>query len=476
MSDTMPHDDDLERAVLGAAMYDAQAQAEVMHLLTPDAFYGNGHRMIFQAIARLSATRQTADLLATAGALRVAGQLDDVGGPGYLAALVNDVYTTANVEHHAGRLNELASRRRLIRSAMEMIAGAQDERRRLGEVIEAAERGVSGAAGFDAGRDIRRLSDVMSKAYQDIERRQSGEDDGRFISFGYPDLDATAVGMSPGEMVLLAARPAMGKTALAAGIAAAVAGAQGRPVMLFSLEMTSESIARRLMATNAKVNGMAMQMTGAMRDGDWDKLAKAMGRMGDWPLYIDDNGEVTSQQMRAKCRRVQREAGQLGLIIVDHIGLMEPDGKAENRTQEMSRISRGIKLMAKEFDCPVLVLSQLNRQVEQRTNKRPMLSDLRESGSLEQDADKVLFVYRDAYYDPESKEGDTAEVIVAKHRDGTTGTVKLFYSKATAAFETLGFDNDPAQVDHRAAATAQARPYDFLNSPEPLTQTYGASA
>ncbi len=436
-----PSDLDAEMAVLGAAMHDAAGTHLVIELLRPEDYYQAAHATIHKAMAALASAGKPVDLVTVSNLLRSRGLLDGIGGAAYLAELSNAVHTTANIEHHAAIVSAMATRRRLLAAASRLVALAHDEGE-VASLLEQAERAVCGIGnGKRAGRSAT-LGAMLPEIYSDIERRADGDSSAEAMT-GLEGLDGILGGLAPSDMILLAARPSMGKTALALTIATNVARS-GMPVVVFSLEMSKEQLGKRILASEARINGQMMRK-GHLRDGDWERLSSATGRLAALPIWIDDSHDLSARAMRSECRRIQTEAGGIGLIVIDYIGLMEVgDGQRnENRTQEVAKLSKAVKGLAREFNAPVMALSQLNRSVESRPNKRPLLSDLRDSGALEQDADVVMFIYRDDYYNPESNEANIAEVSVAKHRNGSTGMAKLFFDKNLTSFHDQHMEGVP---------------------------------
>jgi replicative DNA helicase len=437
MFDEIPHDDEVERAVLGAALFDSEIAADIVQAVSPSDFYNPANKASFAAVTALTRRGLIADVLSVTQELRANGCLDDVGGMAYLTSVCGSVFTTANTEFFCQSLTDLANRRRLIRAA-QRIAEAAMKGGDVADLMDKAEAAVCSVGNRRQSGRSRHVSEILPEVYTAIERRYDGEEFG-VVASGLPDLDnMLGGGFRESELVIVAGRPGMGKSALCGDLTANVAGTQGKAVVIFTLEMSDRQFVQRIMAREARVNGKALQL-GHVREDQWQDLNRAMGAMNRWPLHVSDQPDTSPMRMRAECRRLAQE-GPLGMIIVDYIGLLDSDGgrDGDNRVQEVSKITRSLKRLAKEFSVPVIALSQLNRGVESRTNKRPMLSDLRESGSVEQDADKVLLLYRDEYYNPDSDAKGIAEIIIAKHRSGEVGTVKASFNKALTSFEPMG--------------------------------------
>ncbi|MBC7545713.1 MAG: replicative DNA helicase [Candidatus Sericytochromatia bacterium] len=436
-----PQNVEAEMSVLGAALIDRDASIKVVEALIPDSFYLQAHQTIFKAILQLHEQGDPVDLITVSNLLRKRELLDSIGGAAYLAELANAVHTTANAEYHAGIVDEKALLRRLIRAGNEIIALAYDPKMAIAGVLDEAEKKIFDVSNRSIGGQLHHIKPLLSEAFEKLEARFENEDvtqDG--TSTGLVDLDDLLTGLQPSDMIVLAARPSMGKTAFCLNIATHVAVHGKKPVAIFSLEMAKEQIAQRILCGEAMINAFKLR-SGQLHEHEWSRLTSAIGRLSEAPIYIDDTSSITPMEMKAKCRRLKAESKELGLVIIDYLQLMEGgSGASDNRVQEISKISRSMKSLARELKVPVLALSQLSRAVEQRTNKRPQLSDLRESGAIEQDADIVMFIYRDEYYNPDSDHKNTAEVIIAKHRNGPVGTVKLYFNKDITRFQNLSLE------------------------------------
>ncbi len=432
---TTPHNLDAEASVLGALLIDGTRLADsVLDQLDTDDFWHPTNQAIYRAITELYQASKPIDAVTVAGELQHQEQLSRIGGITTLTQLMDQVPTTANTSHYAQLLTEEATRRRLLRAGSHLSGLALTRHREVTDLVDEAEQHVLAITDGHETTTPQRLAHHLPAALDGFEHgHQTG------TPTGYTDLDRQLNGLKPGNLIVLAARPSMGKTSLALGIAQRTANA-GHPVAFISLEMTALELAQRLTCMTARID--SQQAAHANPDADtWTRIHDAANRLSQLPLYIEEPTGLNLATLRSRARRIKREAGGLGLIVVDYLQLMHSDG--ENRQHEVARISRGLKELARDLDAPVLALSQLNRSVETRDNKRPRLADLRESGSVEQDADVVLFLYRDEYYnahDPSIR--GVAEIDVAKHRNGPTGQVHLTFQPTWAGFESAG----PSQV------------------------------
>ena len=427
-----PQSIEAEQAVLGSILVSPDSIARVVDVLKPEYFYRKSHQLIFAAIVDLFDKNEPIDLVTVSQFLKDQSKLDMVGGRQYLTDLAMSVATTANVEYYAKSVNEKALLRNLIKAGTEIVATCYEEVD--GDIaMDKAERLVFGLA---QGRDMQQLvpiREIVNESFARIEKRYEQRDSLSGLPSGFYDLDVMTSGWQKSDLIIVAARPSMGKTALTLNLAHHAAVECGVPVAIFSLEMSKEQLVQRLLCSEARIDANKLR-TGFLQTNDWTALANAMGRLGESPLYVDDSPVVSAMDIRAKCRRLKQEKKDLGLIIIDYIQLMQGRKATDNRVQEVSEISRGLKTLARELDTPVIALSQLSRAVESRQNKRPMLSDLRESGSIEQDADIVMFIYRDDYYNQESEKRGEAELIIAKQRNGPVGTCELLYQASITRF------------------------------------------
>ncbi|MFO7292140.1 MAG: replicative DNA helicase [Actinomycetes bacterium] len=431
-----PHSREAEESLLGAVLLSPDAANDVMDRVHPEDFYVPAHQSIFEAMRRLYDNNQAIDAVTLAEELRRTGELEKVGGVPYLTRLVDVVPVTSNIDHYADIVEENARRRELIRAGAAITNIAFDLDEEIHTVMDRAEQSVLSVAERRASQSMIEVGPLFAEVLERIEQLEQQGSEVTGLATGFRDLDKKLAGLQPANLVIIAARPAMGKSALTMNIATNVA-LQQKPVALFSLEMSKEEIVQRILASVGRVDSMKL------RSGQlgplWQRVVDAASRMYQAPIYIDDSPIVTVTDIRAKCRRLKRKKG-LALVIVDYLQLMQGTAR-ENRQQEIAEISRSLKNLARELDVPVIGLSQLNRSLEAREDKRPRLSDLRESGSLEQDADVVMFIYRHEYYHPEDQENKgLAEIIIAKHRSGSTGTVKMTFLPEFTRFADLGRD------------------------------------
>ncbi|MGB8955578.1 MAG: replicative DNA helicase [Tumebacillaceae bacterium] len=431
-----PQNVEAEQAVLGALLIESDAVTTVSEILQQEDFYRKSHQLIFETILRVSESGEPVDMITVTADLQDKGQIDEIGGVAYLANLANSVPTAANVDHYATIVKEKSIMRRLINTATKIAATGYEGGLEVSEMIDDAEKRIleiSHAGSVNKG--FTPIKDVLLNTFERIEFLFNNKGQVTGIPSGYPDLDKMTSGFQRSDLIILAARPAVGKTAFALNVAQNIAVRARETVAIFSLEMGAEQLVQRMLCAEANIDAGKMR-TGFLDEDDWPKLTMAVGTLSEAPIYIDDTPGVNVQDIRAKCRRLKAEHG-IGLVMIDYLQLIAGRGKGDNRQQEVSEISRTLKLMARELNCPVIALSQLSRSVEQRQDKRPMMSDLRESGSIEQDADIVSFLYRDDYYNPESERKNIIEVIIAKQRSGPTGTVELVFLKNFNKFVSL---------------------------------------
>jgi len=431
-----PHSVEAEQALLGSIFLDPEVLLGASEMLAPEDFYREGHRRIYEAMLALAENGEPVDVVSVAAKLREQGILEEVGGDAYLFDLAASVPSPKNALYYAEVIQEKALLRKLI-DAAEAIAAHGYTGGSAREVLEEAERLITTLVESRPEEGFRRLQDVLVELYQTLERLAQGEKEVRGLSTGFLDLDRLLAGLRRSDLIIIAARPSVGKTAFALNIAHHVALRARKPVAFFSLEMPAEQLALRLLSAEANLDGQLLR-SGELGPTDWDKLTLAMGKLSEAPFYVDDSPGLTLIDMRTRLRRLAREAGPLGLVVVDYLQLMQAGRRAyENRQQEISAISRGLKAIAREFEVPLIALSQLSRAVEQRQNKRPELSDLRESGSIEQDADVVAFLYREDYYNESTEAAGKVEVLVKKHRNGPTGKVVLGFLRSFSKFVSL---------------------------------------
>ncbi len=443
-----PYAPEAEVAVLGGMLIDGDAVPKAVEIVDDSMFYREAHRRIFRAMARLFQRGQVIDPVTIGDELKKNDELEMVGGMAYLAELLDAVPTAANIEYHARIVRERAVLRRLIEAASHIIRDAYDSgEKTLEQVLDEAEQRIFQVAQTHDREGFVWIKKILYGAFERIEAIQSAAGGITGVPTGFPDLDNMTGGFQKGDLVIVAARPSMGKTALVTGVALHAAIAHQVPVAVFSLEMSREQIVQRMLCSEALVD-LGRLLRGRLTDDDYVRLAQAAGHLNSAPIWIDDSGALSVLEMRAKARRLKADQPELGLIIVDYIQLMNAGGGAENRQQEVSEISRGLKALAKELSLPILALSQLSRAPEQRADHRPQLSDLRESGSLEQDADLVMFLYRPEYYvtPMEAEEKGLqgrAELIIGKQRNGPTGIVELFFRKECTRFESFSHREEP---------------------------------
>ncbi len=431
-----PHNVEAEESVLGSVLLSIDAANLVMDKLEPDDFYVPAHQAIFEAILGLYNQNQPIDAVTVSDALRRAEELDKVGGVTYLTRLLDAVPTASNVEYYAGIVEEHSLRRRMMSAGARVSELAMRTDSELAHVLDEAEATVLRVAQKRIGSGLEPLGPLFTPTLEAIEEMEATGAELTGISTGFRDLDRKLAGLQRANLVIVAARPSMGKSALALNIASNIALACG-PVAVFSLEMSRDEIVQRLLCSIGRVDSMKLR-TGQLGPL-WQKVVGAASRMYKAPLYVDDAANVTVTEIRAKCRRLKRQHG-LELIVVDYLQLMQGNNR-ENRQQEIAEISRSLKNLARELDVPIIACSQLNRSLEARTDKRPQLGDLRESGAIEQDADVVMFIYRQEYYEPADIEAKgLAEVIVAKHRSGSTGRVNMTFLPEFTLFADLGRD------------------------------------
>lgn len=447
---TPPHSIESEQSVLGSIFLDPETVVNVLEYLEPKDFYRKNHQIIFDAIMTLYNRNDAIDVVTVTNELENKDQLENVGGLDYLGEIATFVPTAANVEYYAKIVEEKSILRNLIRSATDIVKQGYDENDQLAVILDSAEQSILQVSERRNRSGFIRISDVVNESLKNIEllSQQSGDVTG--IPTGYIALDKMTAGLQPEELIILAARPAVGKTAFALNIAQNVATKADQVVAIFSLEMGAESLVNRMLCAEGNIDAGHLR-TGQMSEEEWSNLIMAMATLGQSKIFIDDTPGIRIAEIRAKARRLKQEQGNLGLIVIDYLQLIEGNNR-ESRQQEVSEISRQLKKLAKELKVPVIALSQLSRGVEQRQDKRPVLSDIRESGSIEQDADIVAFLYRDDYYEREGSEeseesefeNNVVEVIIEKNRSGARGTVKLLFKKEFNKFSSMSYIPEPA--------------------------------
>lgn len=428
-----PQNLEAEQSVLGAILLDNVSMAKAMEALTEEDFYRTAHRKIYQAMLDLSEHGEVIDQITLTEHLKTRGELESVGGAAYLAELVQVVPTAANIKYHCKIVRDKALLRGLITISTEVITRGYDGLAPVDDLLDFAERSVFSIAQGKLGRSFTRLKDIIKESLDLVDALHKKGKSVTGVPTGFEDLDELTAGLQPSDLVVIAGRPSMGKTSLALGMAQNAAIKHNQKVGIFSLEMSKEQLVLRMLSSEASVDSHALRI-GKLQKEDWWRLAEAAGKLEQAPIFIDDTGALTVQQMRGKARRLKQESGGLDLLIVDYLQLMQGRSDAESRQQEISDISRSLKALAKELTVPVVALSQLSRAVESRKPPIPMLADLRESGAIEQDADVVIFIYRDDVYNPDSEDKGIAQIMVKKHRNGPTGDVKLTFLDKYAKF------------------------------------------
>jgi replicative DNA helicase len=436
-----PQNLEAERYVLGGMLIDGEAVDRVREFVEPKDFYLEAHRTIFSSVVELSRRGTPADLLTVSDYLRAQNLLEPVGGSKYLGSLVDLVPSSANINHYAKIVHEKAVLRGVIQAGTAMIEEAFRGSDEITEILDKAERNVFEISHRGMGGAMAPIRDMVRDAFKRIQERFESKSAITGTPTGFHGLDRLLSGLQPSDLIILAARPSVGKTALALNMASHIAIHEKVPTAIFSLEMSREQLVQRLLCMESRVDGGRLR-GGFLKDDDWPRLTHAASVLSEAPMFIDDTPGLSSFEMRAKCRRLAKTSG-LGCIIVDYLQLMRVKGKVESREREIAEISMSLKALAKELHVPVIALSQLNRSLESRQDKRPVLSDLRESGSIEQDADIITFLYRDEVYHPDTEIPGIAEVIIAKHRNGPTGVVKLAFLREFTRFENLA-DEEPA--------------------------------
>ena len=433
-----PQNVDAEKSLLGAILIDEEVLADVAEITKVIDFYDKRHSIIYDGMIRLYERRSPVDLLTLTDELKKRGDLDTIGGSSYLSELTNYVPTAAHAKSYADIVSQAAVRRRLIRAGGEISDLAFNEELSVPQLLGQSEAELFNVSDQSLKQDLTSIEEILDESFERLDELYKNKGSLRGIKTGYRDLDNMTAGLQRSDLIILAARPAMGKTTLVTNLAYNVATIEKKSVLFFSLEMSKEQLVDRMLADAAGVDSWNIR-TGNLSDDDFAKLSEAMGEMAEAPIYIDDTPGVSVLEMRTKARRAAHE-NELGLIIIDYLQLMQGSGSSQaqgNRVQEVSEISRGLKLLARELNVPVIALSQLSRSVESRQPQIPQLADLRESGSIEQDADIVMFIYREAYYNPETERENITELILAKHRHGPTGTVELYFHPERLRFMSL---------------------------------------
>ena len=440
----LPHDLVAEQSVLGAVFISPETMISLVDELTPDDFYKPANKIVFKTMLSLLEKGEPIDATTMVSALTNQGDISNIGGINYVVELVNSTPTSKNVEHYAKLVKEKATLRKVIAELSESLSSAYQGNISINEIIEKTEKSILDISNQNVGNGFRNVADILDTHMQIVETRSQTDGFVTGLSTGFVGLDKITTGLHEGNLIILAARPAMGKTALALNIAKHVATMERKPAVIFSLEMGSEELIERMVASEGMIPGYHLK-TGNLSTDEWKRLVHAQSNLYDVPIFVDDTAGIRISEIRSKARKLSQEMGGLGIIIIDYLQLIT-GSKRENRQQIVSEISRELKILAKDLRVPVIALSQLSRSVEQRQDKRPMLSDLRESGSIEQDADIVAFLYRDAYYQKEQADSQEAnnvtELILEKNRHGSLGTVKLYFHKEYTKFSSVEGRND----------------------------------
>ena len=437
-----PHSIDAEQSVLGGLLLDSEAWELVADRVGEDDFYRESHQIIFAAIRKLQDRSEPCDVITLSEALQAIGKIDDVGGLSYLGELAQGTPSSANIAAYADIIRERSITRQLTRVGSRIAeSGFNPDGRSVDELVDLAEKQIFDIAerGAKAKKGFVSIEDVLPDVITQLDELFNSDGSLSGLSTGFADLDEKTAGLQKSDLIILAARPSMGKTSLVMNLAENVAIRERVPVAIFSMEMPANQLANRLLASLGRVDTKRLR-TGDLAEDDWPRITSAVTLLSEAPIYIDDTPALSPMELRARARRLKRQHG-LGLILVDYLQLMQVPGSKENRTNEISEISRTLKALAKELEVPVVALSQLNRSLEQRPDKRPKMADLRESGAIEQDADVILFIYRDEVYNEDSDAKGIAEIIIAKQRNGPIGTLRLAFVGAYTRFEDLAFSD-----------------------------------
>lgn len=435
-----PQSVEAEESVLGGVMLDNEAINTAIELINADDFYRASHRAIYRGMIELLDKREPIDIVTLSQQLREMGALDEAGGIENLSRLAGSVPSAANVGYYSKVVKQLAVRRRIIHEASAIISDAFDNTGDVEQFLDSVENRILKVSDYRISPTFSKVGDIVKESIKHVESLYDRKELVTGTPSGYSDLDRITAGFQPSDLVIIAARPSMGKTALALGIAQHAAIDKNRPVALFSLEMSKHQLVLRMLCSEARVDGSKVR-TGHLGERDFPRLVEAASRIAEAPLFIDDTPALTITEVRAKARRLHRES-PLSLIVVDYLQLLRSPSYSDAREQEIADISRSLKALAKELSVPVIALSQLNRSVESRTDKRPLLSDLRESGAIEQDADVIMFIYRDEFYNRDSNEKGVAEVLISKQRNGPTGMIKLAFASECTRFDTLAGERE----------------------------------
>jgi len=436
-----PHNLDAEQSVLGALLSDRDAIIHVASFLRPGDFYRRAHSLIYEAILSLYNRREPTDLVTLVDELTRQGVIEDVGGEAYLAELIASTPTSVHAEYYARIVTRTAVRRRLIDAGSEIVRIGFDDATDVEEALDSAERILFDVSQRRGEREFRSMREILEEYFDRLDSLHQHKGDVVGVPTGFIDLDKLTGGLQKSDLIIIAARPSVGKSALGLSLAYHAAVQHQQTVGLFVLEMSGEQIVQRLLSMETGIDSHRLRM-GFIDDSEWNSVVRAFGRLSEAPIFVDDTASVSLMDVRSKSRRLAAEHG-LDMIIIDYLQLMSSGRRSDNRVQEISEISRGLKQLARELDVPVVALAQLSRAVESRQSRVPMLSDLRESGSIEQDADVVMFIYREEIYDPDTERRGIADIIVAKHRNGPVGTVHLRFFEKTARFADLELYREP---------------------------------
>lgn len=436
ISKVQPNDTIAEQAVLGSMLVDKDAVITAIEILKPLDFYREDNKEIYSAMLELYGLGQQIDMITLSEQLKLRGTLEKVGNTSYIATLIDNVPTTSNIESYVKIVEQKSVLRQLIKVANDIIQMGYSQTEEVDTIIEQTEKMVFDLVQNRNSRGYSSIKEVLIIAFDMLEKMYQNKNKVSGVESGFIDLDQKISGLNSGALLIVAARPAMGKSAFVLNIANYVAMHDKTPVMVFSLEMSKEEMINRILASEAEVDSMKIKNGNDLTSEDWLKLGQASGRLSNIPLYIDDTPGLTATELRAKCRKAKLEKN-IGLVIIDYLQLMESNTKSPSRQQEISEISRSLKILAKELSVPVIALSQLSRATESRADHKPMLSDLRESGAIEQDADIVMFIHREDYYNPETEKKNVAEIIIAKNRSGSTGSVELAWLGQYTKFANL---------------------------------------
>ena len=432
-----PQNLEAEQSVLGGILIENDAINKVLEILTPEDFYRDSHRKIFHALISLSVRDEPADLITLTNELRKMDQLDAAGGASYIASLIDSVPTAANIEYYAKIVKEKSILRQLIQTSTEIITESYQDRSDVESFLDEAERAIFQISENRVRPSFYPIRDIVKQSFKTLERLYEKKELVTGVPSGFKELDQMTAGFQPSDLIIVAGRPSMGKTAFCLNVAQYAAIEKRTPVAVFSLEMSKEQLVIRMLCSEAHVEGSKLR-TGFLSEGDWPRLTIAAGNLSEAPIFIDDTAALSVLELRAKARRLKADQG-LGMVIVDYLQLMKGRTRADNRQQEISEISRSLKAVAKELNIPVIAVSQLSRRTEERTGMRPQLSDLRESGAIEQDADLILFLYRDEVYNrsEDNPNRGKAEVIIGKQRNGPTGKIELAFLSKFTTFKDL---------------------------------------